>query len=77
MQPGMQPGECAVIDNHRVAHGRDVYSASNGERYFRNCFVDRGEIESTYRLLAQKGVAPSVDEKELPAPPWLLDEETQ
>ena len=68
----MQPGECAVIDNHRVAHGRDAYSASNGERRFQNCFVDRGELESTYRSLVQRGAAPSVDAKQRPAPPWAL-----
>lgn len=68
----MQPGECAVIDNHRVAHGRDAYSASNGERYFRNCFVDRGELENTYRLLGKKGVSAGVDEQESPAPPWAI-----
>ena len=68
----MQPGECAVFDNHRVAHGRDAYSASNGERYFRNCFVDRDELENTYRLLVKKGVAAGVDEQEPPAPPWAI-----
>ena len=69
----MQPGECAVIDNHRVAHGRDAYSASNGQRYFRNCFVDRGELQNTYRLLVQKGIASGVDEHESPVPPWALE----
>lgn len=68
----MQPGECAVIDNHRVAHGRDAYSAGNGERYFRNCFVDRDELKNTYRLLVKKGVVPGFDEEESPAPPWVI-----
>ena len=69
----MQPGECAVIDNFRVAHGRDAYSTGNGERYFRNCFVDRGELQNTYRLLVKKGVAPGVNESESPAPPWSVE----
>ena len=68
----MQPGECAVIDNHRVAHGRDAYSAGNGERYFRNCFVDRDELKNAYRLLVKKGVVPGFDGEESPAPPWAV-----
>ena len=68
----MQPGECAVIDNHRVAHGRDAYTSGNGERYFRNCFVDRGELRNRYRLLVKKGVAVGVDERGSPPPPWAV-----
>lgn len=68
----MQPGECAVIDNHRVAHGRDAYTSGNGERYFRNCFVDRGELRNRYRLLVKKGVAVGVDERGSPASPWAV-----
>ncbi|MBS38700.1 MAG: gamma-butyrobetaine,2-oxoglutarate dioxygenase [Thiotrichales bacterium] len=69
----MQPGECAVIDNYRVAHGRDAYSTSNGSRHFRNCFVDRGELQNTYRLLVKNGVVCGVEEQVSPAPPWALE----
>jgi len=51
----MNGGECMVFDNHRIVHGRAAYSAESGYRYLRGCYVDRGEMHSTYRALRSKG----------------------
>ncbi|NIY73494.1 DUF971 domain-containing protein [Marivivens donghaensis] len=51
----MKGGECIVFDNHRIVHGRAAYSATSGDRYLRGCYVDRGEMRSTYRALVSEG----------------------
>ncbi|MFT5722091.1 MAG: gamma-butyrobetaine dioxygenase [Motiliproteus sp.] len=47
----LNAGECMVFDNHRIAHGRAAFSAGSGARHLRGCYVDRGELRSTYRVL--------------------------
>lgn len=53
----MNAGECFVFDNHRIVHGREAYTASSGDRYLRGCYIDRGELRSSYRALVKKGAA--------------------
>ncbi|HKL04605.1 MAG TPA: TauD/TfdA family dioxygenase [Roseovarius sp.] len=53
----MNAGECFVFDNHRIVHGREAYTASSGDRYLRECYIDRGELRSNYRALVKKGAA--------------------
>lgn len=48
----LNAGECIVFDNHRIVHGRAAYSATSGSRHLRGCYTDRGELRSTYRVLA-------------------------
>jgi gamma-butyrobetaine dioxygenase len=50
----LQAGECVVFDNHRIAHGRNAYQEGSGARHLRGCYVDRGELRSTYRVLRAK-----------------------
>ncbi|BBB29756.1 gamma-butyrobetaine dioxygenase [Neptunomonas japonica JAMM 1380] len=47
----LNAGECIVFDNHRIAHGRAAFIEGSGERHLRGCYVDRGELRSTYRVL--------------------------
>ncbi len=51
----LNAGECIVFDNHRIVHGRDSYSATSGDRHLRGCYIDRGEMRSTYRVLSGEG----------------------
>jgi len=51
----LNAGECIVFDNHRIVHGRAAYSATSGDRHLRGCYIDRGEMRSTYRVLAGEG----------------------
>jgi len=48
-------GECITFDNHRIVHGRAAYSASNGERYLRGTYTDRGELRGLYRAMVSEG----------------------
>jgi gamma-butyrobetaine dioxygenase len=50
----LHAGECIVFDNHRIAHGRASYEEGSGARHLRGCYVDRGELRSTYRVLRAK-----------------------
>lgn len=50
----LNAGDCIVFDNHRIVHGRDAYAANSGQRYLRGCYIDRGELRSTYRTLQKK-----------------------
>lgn len=50
----LNAGECIVFDNHRIAHGRESYEEGSGARFLRGCYVDRGEMRSTYRVLRQR-----------------------
>lgn len=51
-----EAGNCVVFDNHRIVHGREGYVADSGSRHLRGCYMDRGALRSTYRVLAKKGV---------------------
>lgn len=51
----LNAGECIVFDNHRVVHGRAAYSATSGDRHLRGCYIDRGELRSTYRVISGEG----------------------
>ena len=50
----LSAGECIVFDNHRIVHGRESFVAHSGERHLRGCYVDRGALRSTYRILVSK-----------------------
>lgn len=69
----MNPGECLVFDNHRVAHGRDAYTAAGGERHFRDCWLDPDELKNTYRQLVKRGLPDAAEDKASPAPPWVAN----
>jgi gamma-butyrobetaine dioxygenase len=57
----MKAGECLVFDNHRIAHGRAPYDPSTGYRRLRLCYVDRGELRSTYRTLRKRAAAEAAE----------------
>lgn len=49
----LEGGSCIVFDNHRVVHGREAFEASSGKRHLRGCYVSRGSVRSTYRVLSR------------------------
>lgn len=55
MRFSLKAGECITFDNHRVVHGREAYSATEGERYLRGTYIDRGELRGTYRAMVSEG----------------------
>ena len=50
----LNAGECIIFDNHRIVHGRSSYDPNSGSRHLRGCYIDRGELRSTYRTLVRK-----------------------
>lgn len=47
-------GEMVVFDNRRILHGREAFDPTTGFRHLRGCYVDRGEFDSTLRILARR-----------------------
>jgi gamma-butyrobetaine dioxygenase len=48
----LEPGECAIFDNHRILHTRRGFDASAGERWLQQVSVDRDEFHSALQCLA-------------------------
>lgn len=47
----LQPGECFIVDNTRVLHGRTGYGASGGSRWLQGCYPDKDGLLSTLAVL--------------------------
>lgn len=47
----LTPGDIAVVDNHRVLHGRDAFDPSTGRRRLQGCYVDREALFSRLTVL--------------------------
>ncbi|MGI9488641.1 MAG: 2-trimethylaminoethylphosphonate dioxygenase [Geminicoccaceae bacterium] len=51
----LAPGECFIVDNTRVLHGRTGYAGSGGSRWLQGCYADKDGLLSTLSVLeAQK-----------------------
>ncbi|MGI9513938.1 MAG: 2-trimethylaminoethylphosphonate dioxygenase [Anderseniella sp.] len=47
----LEPGECFIVDNTRVLHGRTGYGDSGGSRWLQGCYADRDGLLSTLSVL--------------------------
>jgi len=47
----LSPGECFIVDNTRVLHGRNGYASSNGSRWLQGCYPDKDGLLSTLAVL--------------------------
>lgn len=45
----LRPGDCIVLDNERVLHGRSEYSG--GHRHLQGCYADKDGLHSAIRVL--------------------------
>lgn len=50
----MNPGECFIVDNTRVLHGRSGFSADTGNRWLQGCYSDKDALLSTLSVLEEK-----------------------
>ena len=50
----LAPGECFLVDNTRVLHGRTGFAASGGSRWLQGCYADKDGLNSTLALLQSK-----------------------
>ncbi len=53
----LEPGECFIVDNTRVLHGRTGYGDSGGSRWLQGCYADRDGLLSTLSVLENNAVA--------------------
>lgn len=47
----LQPGDCFIVDNTRVLHGRQAFSAAGGTRWLQGCYPDKDGLLSTLSVL--------------------------
>lgn len=47
----LEPGECFIVDNTRVLHGRKGYAATGGARWLQGCYADKDGLLSTLSVL--------------------------
>ncbi|KAI7777761.1 Gamma-butyrobetaine dioxygenase [Diaporthe eres] len=52
----LQPGDCVILDNKRVLHGRTEVDASAGLRHLRGAYVDGQALHSTFVNLATRWI---------------------
>jgi len=43
----LAPGDCFIVDNTRVLHGRSSYAATGGSRWLQGCYADKDGLLST------------------------------
>ena len=48
----LEPGDCLIMDNNRVLHGRTEYDPAEGTRHLQGCYIDRDGPASLYRRLS-------------------------
>ena len=47
----LEPGECFIVDNTRVLHGRSGYAGQGGSRWLQGCYADKDGLLSTLAAL--------------------------
>lgn len=47
----LAPGECFIVDNTRVLHGRKGYAANGGKRWLQGCYADKDGLLSRLSVL--------------------------
>lgn len=47
----LSPGECFIVDNTRVLHGRSGYASTGGSRWLQGCYPDKDGMLSTLAVL--------------------------
>jgi len=50
----LAPGECFIVDNTRVLHGRNGYAADKGTRWLQGCYADKDGLLSRLAVLEQE-----------------------
>ena len=53
----LEPGECFIVDNTRLLHGRTGYGDSGGSRWLQGCYADKDGLLSTLSVLENNAVA--------------------
>jgi len=57
MEFKLNPGDCFIVDNTRVLHGRAAYSSTEGSRWLQGCYADKDALLSRLSTLKQSRLA--------------------
>lgn len=49
----LEPGECFIVDNTRILHGRTGYANCGGSRWLQGCYADKDGLLSTLSVLEE------------------------
>lgn len=47
----LDPGDVLIVDNYRLFHGRTEIDMASGNRFLRQCYMDRDAVSSRQKLL--------------------------
>ncbi len=50
----LAPGDCFIVDNTRVLHGRKAYAGTGGTRWLQGCYADKDGLLSTLSVLSER-----------------------
>lgn len=50
----LAPGDCMIMDNYRLLHGRKGFKLDTGMRHMRQCYMDRDTVGSKRKVLARQ-----------------------
>ena len=50
----LEPGDCFIVDNTRVLHGRTGYQAAAGSRWLQGCYAGKDGLLSTLAVLEEQ-----------------------
>ena len=50
----MEVGQLVLFDNRRILHGRAAFTASDGTRHLRGCYLARDSVQSETALLRRR-----------------------
>jgi gamma-butyrobetaine dioxygenase len=50
----LSPGDCMIMDNYRLLHGRKGFKLDTGMRHMRQCYMDRDTVGSKRKILARQ-----------------------
>lgn len=50
----LEPGDCMIMDNYRLLHGRKGFKLDTGMRHMRQCYMDRDTVGSKRKILARQ-----------------------
>lgn len=50
----LEPGDCMIMDNYRLLHGRRSFKLDTGMRHMLQCYMDRDTVASKRKVLARQ-----------------------
>ncbi|KAI9882203.1 MAG: hypothetical protein M1823_006049 [Watsoniomyces obsoletus] len=51
-QHRLEPGQCVIMNNRRIVHGRKAFDIDHGERWLRGAYLGVDAFDSAWRVLA-------------------------